>query len=161
MADYDYETSWTFRKPNHFWKLLNVQMDLQDLNDADYKLMFFSNIPDDFNDAIDSNGCLNTSAVTLIDSNYYTQTPFQLGIEYLDNGENGFKLYLNSASVTHIPITTPFYCKAIALVKEEGTHTGQNYVVAYSRLTTPVYCVDDISLQAYCEFVGHESCRSV
>ena len=71
MSDYDYETSWTFRKPNHFWTFLNKQMNLSDLGN-DYKLLFFSSMPDDLNDAINSNGCLNLnySGLSQINNNY-------------------------------------------------------------------------------------------
>lgn len=163
MTDsYDYTTTWTFRKPEHFWKLLNKQMILTNLNDYKYKILLFSEAPEDFNDAITSGtGCLNTSAtgLTMVDTNDYTQTPFDLGIKWLDDGENGFSLYLDNDSTTHITITEPFYVRTIALAKVTGSDSGSNYIVAYSRLLTPVYCVDDITLPAYCEFIGHSSCK--
>ena len=158
---YDYTTTWTFRKPTHFWKKLGVQMKLDNLNDSNYSLVFFDSLPSNFNSCVDSNGCLKNSATGMskVSASKYSVTPFQLGVSYLDSGENGFTLFLNSNSVTHIPISSPFYCQGVALVKVSGSSTGSNYVVAYSKLSTKIYCNVDITLQPKCEFVGHSSCK--
>lgn len=162
MAGYD--TSWTFRKPQHFWKFLNKQMDLENLNgNGKYKLVFFKSMSgDDFNDMIDSNGCLKSDITNhLVNTTYYNQVVFDLKRTYIDNGENGFSLRMDTSSVTDITISTPFYLQAVALVKVSGDVTGSNYVVAYSRLSTKQYCEDTISLLAESEFVGHSSCREL
>ncbi len=160
MTD-DYETSWTFRKPNHFWTLLNKQIDLSGLNDSQYRLLFFTSIPDDFNDIINSYGCMKDNGYTLVNPNYYDRVNFDLKMDLIDNGENGFRLSIDNNNVTDIAIETPFYLKAVALVKNTGTMAGNDYVVAYSRLSTPIYCKNSITLPSYCEFVGHASCKEV
>ena len=64
MSDYDYETTFTFRKSKYFWKFLNRQILIFDadngsLNDSQYRLLLFSSMPDDFNNCIDEDtGCL-------------------------------------------------------------------------------------------------------
>ena len=99
-SEYDYETTFTFRKPKDFWVHLNKQMVIKDrdtLNgDGLYHLILFSSLPQDFNDCIDSNGCLKQSAtgMTIIDSGQTDQT-FHLGVEWIDDGENGFNLFLD------------------------------------------------------------------
>ena len=169
MSEYDYETTFTFRKPNTFWKFLNKQMVIQDsstLNDNNnkkYRLLLFSSLPTDFNDCIDSTtGCLKTSTVngmTRITTGY-TDTTFKLGVEWLDNGENGFNLFLDETSDVQIPITsgTELMVKGVALAKTQGTNSGNNYIVAYARASTPVKCQNYITLMKGSSFVGHNSC---
>lgn len=99
-SKYDYEYAFTFRKPKDFWVHLNKQMVIKDrdtLNDDGlYHLILFSSLPKDPNECIDSNGCLKQSAtgMTKITSGYTDQT-FHLGVEWIDNGENGFNLFLD------------------------------------------------------------------
>ena len=75
-SEYDYETTFTFRKPQDFWVHLNKQMVIKDrdtLNDDGlYHLILFSSLPKDPNECIDSNGCLKQSAtgMTKITSGY-------------------------------------------------------------------------------------------
>lgn len=177
MSEYDYETSFTFRKPNHFWVKLNTQMVIKDrdtLNNGGlYHLVLFSSLPTDFNDCIDSDGCLKSSqtGMTKITSGFTDQT-FHLGVEWLDNGENGFSLFLDewedntdptSEKVdVEIPIAdeTEFYVKGVALCKVTGSDTGDDYVVAYARASTPIRCFNYITLMYGSAFVGHESCNT-
>lgn len=174
MSDYDYETSFTFRKPNTFWKFLNKQMVIQDvdtLNDKvggsytkKYHLLLFSSLPTDFNDCIDSTtGCLKTSSLpsgmTQITTGY-TDVEFKLGVEWLDNGENGFNLFLDEEEDVNIVIDdeTTLLVKGVALAKTQGTTSGNNYIVAYARVSTPVQCQNAITLMRGSSFVGHNSC---
>ena len=173
-SEYDYETSFTFRKPQNFWVHLNKQMVIKDrdtLNDDGlYHLILFSALPQDFNTCIDNNGCLKSSAdgMTKITTGYTDQT-FHLGVEWLDDGENGFNLFLDewednqdptSEKVdVEIPIDeeTEFYVKGVALAKVTGSDTGNDFVVAYARASTPVRCFNYISLMYGSSFVGHKS----
>lgn len=176
-SEYDYETTFTFRKPQDFWVHLNKQMVIKDrdtLNDDGlYHLILFSSLPTNFNDCIDSNGCLKQSAtgMTKITSGYTDQT-FHLGVEWIDDGENGFNLFLDewednddptSERVNvEIPIADEIelYVKGVALCKVTGSDTGNNFVVAYARASTPVRCFNYISLMYGSSFVGHQSCNS-
>lgn len=173
----DYETTWTFRKPKHFWEFLNKQMVIKDvdtLNDKSggsytkkYHLLFFSSVPQDFNDCINSsNGCLKTSnlpaGMTQITTGY-TDTQFKLGVEWLDDGENGFNLFLDETNDVQIPINdgTALMVKGIALAKTQGTESGNNYIVAFSRPSTAIKCQNYITLMKGTSFVGHSSCKGV
>ena len=166
MSEYDYETILTFRKSKYFWKFVNRQMliyDSDNLNDSDYKLLLFSSMPDNVNDCIDeTTGCL-TSATGLTEiTDGFTNVSFGLGINWLDEGENGFSLYLDSDENIELEIDdeTSFYVKGVILVKETGSlsSSNENFVVAYARLSTPIKCQNSITLQANSEFVGHNSC---
>lgn len=174
-SEYDYETTFTFRKPNTFWKFLNKQMVIQDvdtLNDKSggsytkkYHLLLFSSLPQDFNDCIDSTtGCLKTSnlpsGMTQITTGY-TDAEFKLGIEWLDNGENGFNLFLDEDEDVQIAIAdeTALMVKGVALAKTQGTQSGNNYIVAYARASSPVKCQNYITLMKGSSFVGHNSCE--
>lgn len=177
-SEYDYEYAFTFRKPQDFWVHLNKQMVIKDrdtLNDDGlYHLILFSSLPQDFNDCVDANGCLKQSAtgMTKITTGYTDQT-FHLGVEWLDDGENGFNLFLDewednqdptSEKVNvEIPIAeeTEFYVKGVALCKVTGSTTGNDFVVAYARASTPVRCFNYITLMYGSSFVGHQSCNGV
>ena len=174
MSEYDYETTFTFRKPNTFWKFLNKQMVIQDvdtLNDKvggsytkKYHLLLFSSLPTDFNNCIDSEtGCLKTTTVsgmTQITSGY-TDVEFKLGVEWLDNGENGFNLFIDEEEDVQIMIDehTELQVKGVALAKTSGTQSGTDYIVAYARNSTPVKCINYITLMKGSSFVGHNSCE--
>ena len=88
-SEYDYETTFTFRKPKDFWVHLNKQMVIKDrdtLNDDSlYHLILFSSLPQDVNTCIDNDGCLKSSAdgMTRIDSGY-TDQEFHIGVEWID-----------------------------------------------------------------------------
>lgn len=175
-SKYDYEYAFTFRKPKDFWVHLNKQMVIKDrdtLNDDGlYHLILFSSLPKDPNECIDSNGCLKQSAtgMTKITSGYTDQT-FHLGVEWIDNGENGFNLFLDewednddptSEKVNvEIPIDeeTELYVRGVMLCKTTGSDTGTDYVVAFTRESTPVRCFNYISLMYGSSFVGHKSCN--
>jgi len=171
MGEYDYETVMTFRKPNHFWKFLNIQMLISDsdaLNDEEYHLVFFSSIPSDFNDCIDQYGCLKNSqtGMEIIDDTNYTDVTFPLGVSWLTNGENGFNLFLDAKDGNDNPIDvnyeiaddTTLWVKAVALCKVSGTDTGSDYVVAFAEQSTRIKCENAITIQANSSFVGHSSC---
>lgn len=177
-SEYDYEYAFTFRKPKDFWVHLNKQMVIKDrdtLNDDGlYHLILFSSLPKDPNECIDNNGCLKQSAtgMTKITSGYTDQT-FHLGVEWIDNGENGFNLFLdeweNNSDPTsekvnvEIPIAeeTELYVRGIMLCKVTGSDTGTDYVVAFTRESTPVRVFNYLTLMYGSSFVGHQSCNGV
>lgn len=169
MSENDYETVISFRKSKYFWKFLNKQIMLQDLEAANgeggYKILFFSSMPDNFNDCINENtGCLQSADGLTQITEDITNVSFNLGIRWIDEGENGFSLFLNNEENIDIAITegVSLYVKGVALVKETGKIEGtSNYVIAYSRLSTPLKCQNTITLQSYSEFVGHSSCGVV
>ena len=167
MGEYDYETTFTFRKPKTFWVFLNKQMVIKDsdtLNDngnKKYHLLLFSSLPNDFNDCIDSTtGCLKNSqtGMTRITTGY-TDVTFKLGVEWLDNGENGFNMFLDEDEDVDYVIAdgTTLYVKGVALAKTQGTQSGTNYIVAFARASTPVQCQHAITLMKGSSFVGHSS----
>lgn len=179
MGEYDYETVMTFRKPNHFWKFLNKKMVISDsdaLNDSGnkkYHLVFFSSLPNDFNDCIDSTtGCLKTSSLPTgmeriaPSSSTYTDVTFPLGVSWLTNGENGFTLFLDEKDGNDDPVDinyeiaddTTLWVKGVALCKTSGTDGGTDYVVAFAEQSTRIRCENTITIQANSSFVGHSSC---
>lgn len=179
-SEHDYETSFTFRKPNTFYKYLNRQMIIQDrdsLNDDSlYHLLLFSALPLDFNDCINENGCLKTGQdipegmVQIQESSStYTDVPFHLGVEWINNGESGFNLFLdeminNEQVDVEIPFAEDevFYIKGVAIAKLIGTETGDSdYIVAYARQPTPVRCQNFITLMKGSSFVGQTSCEEM
>ena len=184
-SEYDYETTFTFRKTNKFWVELNKKMVIKDrdtLNDygnKKYHLLLFSSLPNDFNECIDEYGCLRTDttssdypqALVPIESGY-TDVEFHLGVEWLDNGENGFNLFLDewdsggtAQEHTLIDVNiaiddgTELMVKGVALAKTQGTDSGSNYIVAYARASSPVKCQNYITLMKGSSFVGHNSCE--
>ena len=169
MSENDYETVLTFRKSKYFWKFVNRQMliyDTDNLNDSDYKLLLFSSLPDNINNAINEDtGCLKSATGLTQITTGFTNVSFNLGIAWLDDGENGFTLFLDSAENIELEIDegVSFNVKGVMLVKETGSlsSSNTNFVVAYARLSTPITCQNSITLQAYSEFVGHNSCSEV
>lgn len=162
----DYETILTFHKSKYFWKFLNRQMvitDVDTLNDYGYKLLLFSAMPENFQECIDENtGCINLNSDGLVQiTEGFTQTEFPVDIRWIDEGENGFSVYV--AEDTNIPIDddVTFYVRGVALVKK-GTETGDdNYCIAFARLSTKFKCQNAISLLEGSEFVGHSSCKGI
>lgn len=181
-SDYDYETGLTFRKTEKFWNELNKQMEIKDRDTLNrgslYHLVLFSNIPSNFNNCIDERGCLLTQGMPASMERItegYTDVPFHLGVEWLDDGENGFNLFLdelqdNSQAMSdenkgvdvNIPIDDEeiLYIKGVALCKITGESSNKaDYVVAYAHLSTRIKCENYISLMYGSSFVGHESCQ--
>lgn len=185
MTEYDYETSFTFHKPNGFYKHLNKQMVIEDrdsLNDDSlYHLLLFSALPVDFNDCIHTDGCLKNGTnapipdgMTLISagSSTYTDNPFHLGIEWINNGESGFNIFLDEWETggtaenhtqkdVNIEIAEEevLYVKGVAIAKINGAESGSNYIVAYARQPTPVRCQNYITLMKGSSFVGQTNCE--
>lgn len=182
MSEYDYETSFTFHKPNGFYKHLNKQMVIEDrdsLNDDSlYHLLLFSALPTDFNDCIDEDGCLKTGASVpngmvqiQAGASTYTDTQFHLGIEWINNGESGFNLFLDEWEDNTDPTSEQvdvnielaedevLYLRGVAIAKVTGADTGSDYIVAFARQATPVRCQNYITLMKGSSFVGQTNCE--
>lgn len=163
MSD-DYETTLTFRKTKYFWVQLNQMMRIKDRdalnNDGLYHLILFSSLPSDFNDLLDVYGCLDDDS-RVIDTGY-TDTLFHLGVEWLDNGENGFNLFVDEWDNEDEPIDVQIpiddgvelLVGGVALAKE--TNMG-DYIVAFAH-TTIIKCQNYITLMKGSPLVGHQSC---
>ena len=54
---------------------------------------------------------------------------------------------------------TELQVKGVALAKTSGTQSGTDYIVAYARNSTPVKCINYITLMKGSSFVGHNSCE--
>lgn len=174
-SNYDYNANFSFRKPNNFYVHLNKQMIIKDrdtLNDDSlYHLLFFSALPLDFNDCIDEDGCLKTgidvpTGMTKIEASAdtYTDVPFHLGVEWINNGESGFNLFLDETEDVEIPFKEgeEFYFKGVALAKITGTETGgDDYIVAFARQPTPVRCQNYVTIMKGSSFVGQSSCEEL
>ena len=180
MSENDYETSFTFHKPNGFYVHLNKQMIIQDrstLNDDSlYHLLLFSALPTDFNDCIDDNGCLKTTDLPTTyariepSASTYTDVQFHLGVEWLNNGESGFNLFLdewannNDQTSGQVDVEIPLaedetlYVKGVAIAKVEGAETGNDYIVAYAHQPSQVKCQNYITLMKGSSFVGQANC---
>lgn len=166
MSEYDIETVLTFHKSKYFWKFLNRQMvitDVDTLNDSDYHLLLFSAMPENFQECINENtGCIDLNSTGLEQiTEGFTDTGFSVDIQWIDDGENGFSIYV--AEDTEIPINegVSFFVKGVAVVKQ-GTETGDNnYCIAFARPSTRLKCQNAISLMEGSEFVGHSSCKEI
>ena len=176
--EYDYETTLTFRKTNKFWNFLNKQMIINDrdtLNDELYHFIFFSTLPSNFNNILDQYGCIDTNAsnMEIISDDLYTDVEFHLGVEWLNNGESGFNIFLDEWNDNTDPTSglkdvnieieedEEFYVKGVALCKTSGSQTGTDYVVAYARSSTPIRCFNYITFMKGTSFVGHNSCEEI
>ena len=147
-----------------------VIQDVDTLNDKSggeytkkYHLLLFSALPTDFNTCInESTGCLKASqtGMTKITTNY-TDVEFKLGVEWLDNGENGFNLFIDEEEDVNIEIDEGevLYVRGVAVAKTQGTQTGTDYIVAFAMLNTPVKCQNYITLMKGSSIVGHNSCE--
>ena len=178
----DYETSFTFRKTNQFWNQLNKALVIKDrdtLNDSLYHLILFSSLPSDFNNCIDEYGCLKTSdkPTSMVEiTEGYTDVEFHIGVEWLNNGESGFNLFVdewednehpneegNELVDINIPIDegVELYVKGIALCKTTASDNPnhENFVVAYARPTSVRKSMNYITVMAKSSFVGHKSCE--
>ena len=173
MSAYDYEYPLVFHKSKYFWKFVNRQMIIQDtesLNEgSEYKLLLFSTVPENIQDCIDqTTGCLKSSCIRTSQNTGGSLTPitegvtnqsFELGIRWIDNGENGFALFANEDVEIAIANDTVFYVKAVILVRETGAETDDdNFVVAFARPSTALRCQNAITIAEGSEFIGHSSC---
>lgn len=167
MANEDY--TFVFRKSKYFWKFINRQFILSNLNDifekvgeeGDYTFILCSKVPQDLNSCIDEdNGCLITDAegLDIIDlqevysniSASVSQPYFRLKYNPIHDEEGGFTITLDSGA-TDIQIqlgdSQVQYLEGIFLVKREASEThDENFVMAHSRIGSPINVRDFINI---------------
>ena len=155
------ETTFIFKKSKYFWKFVNRQFKLDNMNDifakssldeGDYTFVLAEQVPTNIYDCIDStDGCLveNADGLSIIDlADVYTNLAngempyFNLECTFLQEGENGFTINLDSGS-TDIQIqlgdSQITYLQGIFLCKREASEThDENFVMAYATIPQPI-----------------------
>lgn len=155
------ETTFVFKKNKYFWKFVNRQFKLDDMNDifaktslneGDYTFVLAEQVPTDIYSCIDEEtGCLveDADGLDILDlSDVYTnlgdvEKPyFNLNCEYLQGGENGFTINLESGS-TDIQIqlgdSQIIYLQGIFLCKRQASESDdENFVMAYATIPQPI-----------------------
>ena len=156
MAD---ETTFVFKKSKYFWKFINKQFDLSNMNDifatvnqGDYAFVLAEQVPVDIYSCIDSEtGCLiddadglDTLDLTDIYSNFGgVELPyFKLYCDWIQDGDGGFTISMDSGS-TDVQIqlgdSQILYLQGIFLVKREASKThDENFVIAYATIPNPI-----------------------
>lgn len=154
------ETTFIFRKSKYFWKFLNKQFDLSNMNDifsqvnqGDYTILLAEQVPSDIYSCIDSEtGCIidDADGLDIIDlSDVYTNINavedlpyFQLYCDWIQDGDGGFTISMNSGS-TDVQIqlgdSQIIYLQGMFLVKREASKThDENFVLAFATIPTPI-----------------------
>ena len=155
------ETTFVFKKNKYFWKFVNRQFKLDDMNDifsktslneGDYTFVLAEQVPTDIYSCMDSTtGCLieDADGLDILDlSDVYTNLSngempyFNLTCEYLQGGESGFTINLDSGA-TDVQIqlgdSQIIYLQGIFLCKREASEThNENFVMAYATIPQPI-----------------------
>lgn len=154
------ETTFTFHKTKYFWKFLNKQFDLSNMNDifsslneGDYTFVLAEQVPSDIYSCIDSTtGCLidDADGLDILDladvySNLSSEQElpfFNLYCDWIQEGDGGFTLSLNSGA-TDVQIqlgdSQIIYLQGIFLCKREASKThDENFVMAYATIPNPI-----------------------
>lgn len=155
------ETTFVFRKTKYFWKFINKQFDITNLNDifldggdneGDYTFILAEQVPTDIYTCIDEDtGCLdeNADGLSLLDlqevySNLSADLPmpyFKLRANPIQDWEGGFTLTLDSGA-TDIQIqvgdSQDNYLQGIFLCKRETKNNQENFVMAYATIPIPI-----------------------
>lgn len=156
MAD---ENTFVFKKSKYFWKFINKQFDLSNMNDiysnineGDYTFVLAEQVPTDIYSCIDSEtGCLIEDAdgldildLTDIYSNLGNlEMPyFRLYCDWIEDGDGGFTISMDSGS-TDVQIqlgdSQILYLQGLFLCKREATKTAdENFVMAYATIPNPI-----------------------
>lgn len=167
MANEEY--TFIFRKTKHFWRFVNKQFDLENMNDiygddveeqGDYTFILCENVPQNIEDAIDPvTGCLidDAQGLSIIDlqevySNIEAdvQMPyFRLRCTPIQEWDGGFTITLDGGA-TDIQIqlgdSQVQYLEGIFLVKRETKNGDSNFVMAHSRIAQPINVRDFINV---------------
>ena len=154
------ETTFVFRKSKYFWKFLNKQFDLSNMNDifsnvnqGDYTIVLAEQVPNDIYTCIDSTtGCIieDADGLDLIDlTDVYSNIDgvedlpyFKLYCDWIQDGDGGFTISMDSGS-TDIQIqlgdSQTIYLQGMFLCKREASQThDENFVLAYSVIPIPI-----------------------
>lgn len=156
MAD---ETTFVFKKTKYFWKFLNKQFDLSNMNDifsslnqGDYTFVLAEQVPNDIYSCIDSEtGCLidDADGLDILDlSDIYSNIDgaempyFRLYCDWIQDGDGGFTINIDSGS-TDVQIqlgdSQIIYLQGIFLCKREANKThDENFVMAYATIGNPI-----------------------
>lgn len=155
----DNEATFIFNTTKYFWKFLNKQFDLSNLNDiftptaneGDYTILLAEQVPNDIYDAINEDtGCLDDSAdgLVLVDlQDVYTNLDgvempyFNLSCDWIDEGDGGFTISLDSGSTSiqiQIGDSQDTYLQAMFLVKRETVNENENFVMAFASIPEPI-----------------------
>ena len=155
----DNETTFVFKKTKYFWKFLNKQFDLSNMNDifkpngtGDYTFVLAEQVPNDIYSCIDSEtGCLidDADGLDILDlTDVYTnlglsEMPyFQLYCDPIRDFDGGFTININSGS-TDVQIqlgdSQIIYLQGLFLCKREASMThDENFVMAYATIPQPI-----------------------
>lgn len=162
------ETTFVFKKTKYFWKFINKQFDLSNMNDiflpsvgdGDYTFVLAEQVPNDVYSCIDSEtGCLiqDADGLDIMDlqdvysSNDNMEMPyFKLYCDWIQDGDGGFTLSLDSGS-TDVQIqlgdSQILYLQGIFLCKREASQTHDEYfVMAYATIPNPINVRNFITL---------------
>lgn len=154
------ETTFTFHKTKYFWKFINKQFDLSNMNDifsslneGDYTFVLAEQVPSDIYTCIDSTtGCLidDADGLDLLDlADVYSNLSasqelpyFKLYCDWIQDGDGGFTLSMDSGA-TDVQIqlgdSQIIYLQGIFLCKREASKThDENFVMAYARIGSPI-----------------------
>lgn len=179
MAD----ETFTFHKTKYFWKFVNKQFDLTDMNDrfdkvgeGDYTFLLAEQVPADIYTCINEDtGCLDEDAngLALLDlEDVYTNLPddaempnFKLECTPINDWDGGFTIGLNSGEISNIQIevgdSQNTYLQGIFLVKRESTQGNENFVMAYATIPSPIKIRNFINLPWDGIFAGVGYCNKI
>lgn len=166
MANSEY--TFVFRKSKYFWKFVNKQFELANMNDiftesqneGDYTFILCESVPSNIDDCIDEEtGCLveDTEGLSILDlQDIYSnlsanvQRPyFNLRCNWIQDGDGGFTISLDGGA-TDIQIqlgdSQIIYLEGIFLVKRETKNGNENFVMAHSRIGSPINVRDFINV---------------
>lgn len=155
MAD----ETFIFKKTKYFWKFINKQFDLSDMNDiflptaneGDYTFLLAEQVPTDIYECIDeNNGCLidDANGLALLDlQDVYSNLSgvempyFKLKCNFINDGEGGFTIDLDSGATSiqiQVGDSQNNYLQGIFLVKRRTVKGDENFVMAYATISAPI-----------------------
>lgn len=164
MAD----ETFTFKKTKYFWKFMNKQFDLSNMNDiflpaaneGDYTFLLAEQVPNDIYTCIDEDsGCLieDANGLALLDlQDIYSNLEdnvempyFQLKCNWINEGEGGFTIELDSGATSiqiQVGDSQNNYLQGIFLVKRETSRGDENFIMAYATIQAPINIRDFINV---------------
>ena len=154
------ETTFIFRKNKYFWRFINRQFLLDDMNDifdksmneGDYTFVLAEQVPNDIYSCIDTKtGCLieDAEGLDLFDlQEVYSNRDgaempyFKLYCDPIQDWDGGFTISMDSGSTDvqiQIGDSQITYLQGIFLCKREATQThDENFVLAYATIPSPI-----------------------
>lgn len=164
MAD----ETFVFKKTKYFWKFLNKQFDLSNMNDiflptaneGDYTFILAEQVPHDIYDCISAdNGCLipDADGLAILDlQDIYSNLEgnvempyFRLQCNWIDEGEGGFTIELDSGATSiqvRVGDSQNNWLQGIFIVKRETVNNDENFVMAYATISMPINIRDFINV---------------